>query len=108
MYLRITIIYLYILILTISLPINNSIITLIRYFLSVIHHRKSTTLEWMIIVLITGEMLIGICSLALQLYKSNSDDDDDDDDDDDSGDRRRHSSNSSGSRRRKDEDVHDE
>jgi hypothetical protein len=77
---------------------------LIRYFLSVIHHRKSTTLEWMIIVLITGEMLIGICSLALQLYKSNSDDGDDDD----SGDRRRRSSNSSGSRRRKDEDVHDE
>ena len=75
---------------------------LIRYFLSVIHHRKSTTLEWMIIVLITGEMLIGICSLALQLYKSNSDDDDD------SGDRRRRSRNSSGSRRRKDEDVHDE
>ena len=79
---------------------------LIRYFLSVIHHRKSTTLEWMIIVLITGEMLIGICSLALQLYKSNSDDDDDSDDD--SGDRRRRSSNSSVSRRRKDEVVHDE
>jgi hypothetical protein len=56
----------------------------------------------MIIVLITGEMLIGICSLALQLYKSNSDDDDDDDDD--SGGRRKRSSNSSGRRRK----VHEE
>lgn len=38
-----------------------------RFFLEVLHNQKSTKLEWIIIALIAGEMVIGICGLGLQL-----------------------------------------
>jgi len=40
-----------------------------RFFLAVLHHRKSTVLEWMIVVLIAGEMAIGLAGLGLQVMK---------------------------------------
>jgi len=38
-----------------------------RFFLAVLHHHKSTKLEWLIIALISGEMFIGIAGLAMQI-----------------------------------------
>ncbi len=42
-----------------------------RFFLEVLHNQKSTKLEWIIILLIAGEMGIGICSLAIQFQGVN-------------------------------------
>lgn len=38
-----------------------------RFFLEVLHNNKSTKLEWIIIILIAGEMVIGILGLGIQL-----------------------------------------
>ena len=37
------------------------------FFLDVLQHKKSTYLEWIIIVLIAAEMFIGIAGLVLQM-----------------------------------------
>eukprot|EP00598_Pedospumella_elongata_P006549 CAMPEP_0184971566 /NCGR_PEP_ID=MMETSP1098-20130426/3781_1 /TAXON_ID=89044 /ORGANISM="Spumella elongata, Strain CCAP 955/1" /LENGTH=317 /DNA_ID=CAMNT_0027493715 /DNA_START=136 /DNA_END=1089 /DNA_ORIENTATION=+ len=39
-----------------------------RFFLSVLQHQKSSKLEWIIIILIAGEMIIGLIGLGLHLY----------------------------------------
>eukprot|EP01039_Chlorochromonas_danica_P001220 gene1225-1332_t len=36
-----------------------------RFFLEVLHNQKSTKLEWIIIALIAGEMVVGLCNLAM-------------------------------------------
>jgi uncharacterized Rmd1/YagE family protein len=40
-----------------------------RFFLEVLHNQKSSKLEWIIIILISGEMCIGLCELALHLHQ---------------------------------------
>ncbi len=40
----------------------------IRFFLEVLQNQKSTKLEWIIIILIAGEMVIGLASLGVQYF----------------------------------------
>lgn len=44
-----------------------------RFFLSVLQHQKSSKLEWIIIILIAGEMIIGLIGLGLHLYSLKKD-----------------------------------
>ncbi len=38
------------------------------FFLEVLHNQKSTKLEWIIIILIAGEMVIGLLGLGMNHF----------------------------------------
>jgi uncharacterized Rmd1/YagE family protein len=44
-----------------------NVLVLCRFFLEVLHNQKSTKLELIIILLIAGEMVIGLLGLSIQL-----------------------------------------
>lgn len=46
-----------------------TIIVYFRFFLDVLHNQKTTKLEWIIIILIAAEMVIGLCGLVMN-YKA--------------------------------------
>lgn len=39
----------------------------VKYFLEILQNRKSDLLEWIIIVLITGEILLGLYDIFLRV-----------------------------------------